>query len=362
MVDRKTGGTVVHPDSQTLNELHEAVLNQIKELGLVHYPSSLGLGDNSAALLAFWTEDDNWRMFIALASEVGATVVYTGLSVLSAEDIADEENADGTLPESLSSHLGEPVRLSVAYAVGPIVHLWIREASWWQEIDDEQTGLDEEADKQNEAILARAAEAGWARKIAEDPRYYSPTREGPRIDAAYEIVGELLGAEAGEARDVGPVAWRLHEQAEELVEDVRAQVEERALAEVPEMVSQLTAKNPDWYGWAYRVRRPKAKRLVTDRYGMNIAGVTDEVARWSAEKQREALLLRAVQEAWMPRIIGHARYRNAKNEDAQREAIAVVLREILGIPTDADLDLPTTQAANDLLTMSWEHGGAKILG
>lgn len=328
------------PDGHSLNELHEAVLNQIKELGLVHYPSSLGLGDSSAALLAFWTEDDDWRRFIALASEVGATVVYTGLSVLSAEDIADEEEADGTLPESLSIHLGDPVRLTVAYAVGPIVHLWTREASWRQEIDDEQSVLDGEASKQNEAILARAAEADWARKIAEDPRYYSATRAGPRIDAAYEIVGELLGTEALEARDMDTVAWRLQAQAEELIEDVRAHIEEKALAEVPEMVSQLAAKNPDWYSWAYRVRRTKAKRLVTDRYGMNIAGVTDEVAGWSAEKQREALLQRATQEGWMPRIVGHARYRNAKSEDAQREAIAAVLREILGISAEARLDPP----------------------
>lgn len=356
----------MHSDSQSLEELHEAVLHQIKELGLIHYPSSLGLGDSSAALLAFWTEDDNWKTFIALASAVGATVVYTGLSVLSAEDIADEEQDDGTLPESLSGQLGEPVRLTVAYAVGPIVHLWIREASWWQEIDDEQTVLDGEAGKHNEAILARAAEEGWAHKVAEDPRYYSAHRSGDRIDATDTILREILGMEARDTHwlgsDLSRVAIQLHFRALELVEAVRARVEDRALAEVPEMVSQLSAENADWYAWAYRMRRQKAKRLVTNRYGMNIPAVTDEVARWSAEKQREALLLRAAQEDWMPRIVEHPGYRNAKSEDAQREAIAAVLREILEIPVEAELDLPTTQAANDLLKMSWEYGGAKILG
>jgi len=350
----------VATDDESLGNVYEAVLARISELGLTHYPSSLGLGErNAAAVLAFWTKNDDWQQFVKLASAVGAPVVYADLAVLSEADMPREED-DTAEAELLSAHIGEPFRLTVAYAAGPVVHLWIREAAWWLTLGDELDELDEEESRRDAAILARSVEEGWAQKIAEDPRYYSAKRVGSQLQAVNAIVEELLG-ESGQGLGAHRFGYRLHDQAAGLVEDARARVEERALAAVPLMVSQLTAANADWYGSTYGIRRSRAKRLVECEWGMPFPGVVDEVARWTAEKQRQVLLERAAADNWATQVVEAADYRSARNEEDQRQAISGLIRDLLGLTATEQLDNPTSQVVDDLLKMSWENGGPKIL-
>lgn len=277
-----------------LEAIHQAVLEHIQGLGLVHFPSNLGLGDDKWPVFALWTADDDWRDFLALAPKAGAHVVYTNLDVLTKDDLPDEEEENvqaKTKSLALADHLGEPFRLSVAYVVGVVVHLWMREAVWWQAIEEERAESVEldriEIDKQYKALFARAAEEGWARKIAEDPRVYCAKRPGAQLQACFTVIRELLGDKAGMMEPPrGPARQAYHRGLNDLlamvqaeVGAVRVEVEDRALSEIDEMVTQLVAENPNWHVWGFRLRQQKAKRLVTDRYGCDIPAVTAEVAK-----------------------------------------------------------------------------------
>lgn len=352
--------------SKGLTELHAEVVRQINDLGLSHFPSALTLGSRtSSSILAFWPEDDDWREFLAMAGKAGCSVVYTSLDELTASEVTDAEDDVGESARSLSDHIGDPVRLTVAYAIGPVVHLWNREAPWRRAVDNEVARLEDEMGDHSDAILARAAKGDWSRKIAEDPRYYGASRAGEQIDAADTILRELAGIDAHHGHIVGSrlysVAFELNEQALRLVEEVRARIEDLALAEVPEIISYLTSENPSWYEWTFRSRRPKAKRYVTDRYGMHIPGVVDEVARWGTKEQLAALLARADEEDWVAAILADSRCRAASSQEAQLAAITAFLREALAIPTDAALNPPAARAAVALVGLARKQGGTTFL-
>lgn len=275
-----------------LAEVHRAVLDHIEELGLAHFPSNLGLGSDKWPAFALWTDDENWKEFLAIAPRVGAKVVYTNLDQLSEDDLLDEQDEGAEAEaEALAAHLGQPFRLSVAYVSGIVVHLWMCETSWWRALLDEQAKSDELDDdaigKLVEPLIARMAEEGWARRIAEDRRFYGAKRTSEQREAGYLILRDLLGAEAHlldapDSRALWPfrrACAKLMNMAGMEVDSVRAEVSDRALGEVPEMVAQIVAEHPDTPGCGYRLREQRARRLVADRYGMNIAAVTAEVAR-----------------------------------------------------------------------------------
>ena len=129
-------------DSDDLGATRQGVLTFAEELGLVHFPSNLEVCDGKWPVFALWTDDDQWQDFLALAPKAGATVVYTHLNVLSPDDLPCEwEEGTQAQAASLADHVGEPFRLTVAYVVGVVVHLWICEALWWPSFDDALAGV-----------------------------------------------------------------------------------------------------------------------------------------------------------------------------------------------------------------------------
>lgn len=128
-------------DSDDLRATQRGVLTFAEELGLVHFPGNLEVCDGKWPVFALWTDDDQWQDFLALAPKAGATVVYTHLDVLSSDDLPREWEAAQAQTASLVDHLNEPFRLTVAYVVGVVVHLWMCEAPWWPSLGDTPVDL-----------------------------------------------------------------------------------------------------------------------------------------------------------------------------------------------------------------------------
>lgn len=279
----------MHDHSDDLEGLHFAVMERIAALGLLHFPSvpMLDSGQRSA-IVALWPDDD-WQAFVDLGAKAHATLIYTELATLTAETVSAIEEQLGAPARQLRSHLGESYRLMVAFVIGPVVHLAEWEAPWWEDLFHARRHLAEGASQNNTAVLSRASEADWARKIAEDPRFYGADELryfGGGYHAAEVIVGELAASaglsiinKPGEACAVTSI---LASQARDLVDEVLEKIENRALNDVADLVADLAEENPDWHHWAFRTRRQKAKRLIESRYGVHLPAVADEVARWKA--------------------------------------------------------------------------------
>lgn len=267
-----------------LDSVYDEVVEHIRSLGLVEYPRPVS--GRSEAPRAGWGPDPEWRAFLDLAPLVGAGVVYVVFFRLEEGDLPEIDEGEQPDPR-LASHLGQIFLITLDYVGGGVIHSIVLEASWYTEAQDESgliAGPDQ--NEQVHALVDRATSEGWVQRIAEDPRFYGVKKLSDRSSAVILILGELgvVVDRAGGWDAEHRLARWLSDMASSQVDQVRAAVEDRALSEVPELVTQLVSENPDWFSWRVALREQKGKRLVAERYGWAIPVVVAEVARHKQAK------------------------------------------------------------------------------
>ncbi len=108
-------------EPEELESEYPKIVDHVRSLGLVLYPRRIIADEWS--LLVPWGIGSDWKAFLDLAPQIGASTIYVEAVELEDADLPENDEYEPGVPdESLTQDVGEVCMITMAYASSGVVH------------------------------------------------------------------------------------------------------------------------------------------------------------------------------------------------------------------------------------------------
>jgi hypothetical protein len=290
-------GKRIATDSPELDRVWSDISETLSQAEVSVFPAIPAT--RGAGFVAHWP-GDTWNVFLSVATQVGARIVYAQRSTFDEdayqECVGEDEEEPDAEPElarlSLQSRIGSTFQLRLAFSVDGVLHEWKRSSVWWLLASFEAETSNEDqfesrygASERIVGDLEKRREAeGWIKAVAEDRRYRELVNGRDRRLFVRAFLAERVDNEGDDTTMVMALRrfeFTLAHAADEMLRAVvQPKLESEAIENLGAFYEELCRENPIWLGSTVKMRETIARRFLRERYGVPMTLVVDMLARY----------------------------------------------------------------------------------